>query len=73
MEYNRYIIEYGIPGCVSGANTIDDLKRYLESHKSGPHPLYRLVSCESLDSGNFLLVWEVDERKLGIKLSEDFV
>lgn len=51
----RYITEYGIPGCVPNGNMIEDLEQYLALD---PYPLYRLVSCQFLSSGMFLLIWE---------------
>lgn len=54
----KYICEYGLPISVPGANTVDDLKKYLEED---PHPTHRLVSCQFMDSGQYMLVWELKE------------
>ena len=58
----RFIVECGLENrlefAVNGANTTNDLSRYL-SHPE-PHPEYRLVSCQFLN-GNWILVWEHKE------------
>lgn len=55
----RYICEYGLEGlveyAVDGANTVEDLNKYLTKD---PHPGYRLVSCQHMRMGNWHLVWE---------------
>lgn len=57
-DKNRYICLYGIPKCVKGSNTVEDLSRYLDTD---PHPNYRLVSC-NLINGNWHLVFELKEN-----------
>ena len=56
----RYICEYGLEGrvpyAVNGANTIEDLNRYLITD---PHPEYRLASCQHMRVGNWHLTWEL--------------
>lgn len=56
----HYIVEYGLEGrvkyAVNGANTVEDLTQYLTKNKH--YKSYRLVTCQFLDTGNFLLVWE---------------
>lgn len=53
----KYLVEYGIPGSVSGCNTIEDLRRYLDSD---PHYEYNLVGVEH-GSGSYTLIWELRE------------
>lgn len=54
----KYIIEPDLEGlieyAIGGANTIQDLQRYLSTD---PHPKYRLASCQ-FNYGRFLLIWE---------------
>ena len=74
MSYKKFIVER-LPDGVQGANTIEDLRRYLETPITGPHPLHNLnnlISCEFND-GDFFLVWALNEKKLSVKGSEDFV
>ena len=52
----KHIVEPDIPGSVSGANTVEDLKRYLDTD---PHPDYRLANMSWLHSGSILMVWEL--------------
>ena len=55
----KYIVEHGLEGktkgAVAGANTIEDLREYLETD---PHPSYRLIDVQLQSSGNYTLVWE---------------
>lgn len=55
----NYIVEYGVPGAVTGANTVEDLQRYLATD---PHPDCRLANMSWLHTGNILFVWEVDGK-----------
>ena len=54
----KYIVEYGIPGGINGANTVEDLCRYLNSD---PHPDHKLASSNLKDNGMVLMVWESDD------------
>lgn len=54
---DKYITQYGIPECVTGANTVEDLDRWL---RINPYPNYRLVSVMNMN-GTFVLVWELKE------------
>ena len=54
-----YIVEYGIPDAVNGANTVEDLRKYLYC---SPYKGHRLVTCQNLSNGNYLLVWEKEAR-----------
>lgn len=51
----KYIVEYGIPGSVAGANTVEDLQQYLGSD---PHPDYRIANMSWLHNGQIILIWE---------------
>ena len=53
----KYLVEYGIPGSVSGCNTVEDLRGYLDSY---PHYNYRLVGFSNAN-GSFVLVWELKD------------
>lgn len=55
----RYIVVCGVPGAVDGANTVEDLTRYLATN---PQPRYRLANMSWLQNGNILLVWETDGK-----------
>lgn len=55
----RYIVEYGVPGALAGANTVEDLRRYLDSD---PHPDHHLANLSWLHSGQIMFVWETDEK-----------
>lgn len=56
----RHIVEYGIPGSVDGANTVEDLRRYLGSD---PHPDHRVANMSWLHSGQIILIWEKASEK----------
>ena len=55
----KYITIYGLESlveyCVDGANTIQDLNKYLSTD---PQPEYRLASCQLTNNGYFIVVWE---------------
>lgn len=51
----RYVTEMGVPGCVKGANTVEDLRQYLYGN---PHPEYRMVTAQWMPSQNWHIVWE---------------
>lgn len=54
----KYICVYGLPECVRGCNTTEDLARYLNAD---PHPEYRLVSTNWMN-GTWHLVFELKEE-----------
>jgi hypothetical protein len=60
-DRSKYKVIYGLagqPGCcgaVNGANTVEDLQRYLNED---PEPEYRLVSVQFLPGQNYLVTWE---------------
>ena len=62
-ENCKHITEHGlegrVPHAVHGANTVQDLDRYLGMN---PHPFYRLASATACNS-DFLLIWERKEFK----------
>ena len=53
----RFIVDYGTPDAVLGANTVEDLAEYLESD---PWPNYRLASCQH-NNGTYTLIWEASD------------